>query len=181
MSKAFVKESGNDDDLEKPELNIDPSKNYVTPTGLMDLQQEFKTLFYEERPNVVEVVRWAAGNGDRSENADYTYGKKRLREIDKRVRYLKKRIDSAVVVDPHLQQNLTKVFFGATVTFKQSNGEEKTITIVGIDEINLDKDKISWTSPVAKALLKSSVGETVTFNSPGGEEELSIINIIYKI
>jgi transcription elongation factor GreB len=181
MSKAFTKESDDENEPEKPEINIDHKKNYVTPNGLNVLQQEFKRLLYEERPKVVEVVRWAAGNGDRSENADYTYGKKRLREIDRRVRYLNKRIESAIVVDPQLQQNLTKVFFGATVTFKQKNNETKTLTIVGVDEADLEQYKISWTSPVAKALIKASIGDVVTFQSPGGEEELLILNILYKV
>lgn len=180
MSKAFIKETDDDNEPEQPD-NTPDIKNYVTPNGLLELQNEYKELLYKERPKVVEVVRWAAGNGDRSENGDYIYGKKRLREIDKRVRYLKKRLSSAMVVDPALQQNLTKVYFGATVTFTQHNGDEKTLTLVGVDEADLDKNKISWTSPIAKALLKASVGDIVKLKTPGGNDELSILKIIYKV
>jgi transcription elongation factor GreB len=181
MSKAFTKETDDENETEKPDNIPDNIKNYVTPTGLLTLQNEYKTLLYGERPKIVEVVRWAAGNGDRSENGDYIYGKKRLREIDRRLRYLKKRMASAIMVDPGLQQKLTKVFFGATVTFSQKDGEEKTLTLVGIDEADLDKHKISWTSPVATALLKSSVGDIVKFQTPQGSDELTILKIIYKI
>lgn len=157
----------------------DTSKNYVTPFGLAQLQDEYKHLRYEERPKIVEVVRWAAGNGDRSENGDYIYGKKRLREIDRRVRYLLKRIESAVVIDPLLQKNLTKVFFGATVTFMRRDGNETTVKIVGIDEANLAEGKISWTSPVAKALLKAEVGDRVKLHTPEGADVLEIVDLHY--
>ena len=165
MSKAFTKETDDENEPEKPENIPDNNKNYVTPTGLLELQNEYRKLLYDERPKLVEVVRWAAGNGDRSENGDYIYGKKRLREIDKRVRYLKKRLSAAIVVDPNLQQTLTKVYFGATVTFSQKDGEKKTLTLVGVDEADLNKNKISWTSPVARALIKASVGDSVTFQT----------------
>lgn len=158
---------------------IDTTKNYVTPFGLAQLQDEYKHLRYEERPKIVEVVRWAAGNGDRSENGDYIYGKKRLREIDRRVRYLLKRIDSAVVIDPQLQKNLTKVFFGATVTFVRRDGTETTVKIVGIDEANLAEGKISWTSPVAKSLLKAEIGDKVKLLTPEGNDVLEIIKLHY--
>lgn len=157
----------------------DTTKNYVTPFGLAQLQDEYKQLRYEERPKIVEVVRWAAGNGDRSENGDYIYGKKRLREIDRRVRYLLKRIESAVVIDPLLQKNLTKVFFGATVTFTRKDGNETTVKIVGIDEANLAEGKISWTSPVAKSLLKAEVGDKVKLHTPEGNDVLEIVNLHY--
>lgn len=157
----------------------DTTKNYVTPFGLAQLQDEYKQLRYEERPKIVEVVRWAAGNGDRSENGDYIYGKKRLREIDRRVRYLLKRIESAVVIDPQLQKNLTKVFFGATVTFVRRDGMETTVKIVGIDEANLAEGKISWTSPVAKSLLKAEVGDKVKLHTPEGNDVLEIVNLHY--
>lgn len=179
MNKAFTKETDDDND-ELPEIKTEPSKNYVTPFGLAQLQQEIRTLLLVERPKLVETVRWAAGNGDRSENGDYIYGKKRLREIDRRVRYLNKRIASAHVVDPALQQNLSKVFFGATVTYFQHN-KEATVKLVGVDEANIDEGKISWTSPVAKALLKSQVNDTVVVKTPDGEEHLKVVKIEYKL
>lgn len=153
-------------------------KNYATPAGYAALQEELLFLLKDERPKVVETVRWAAGNGDRSENGDYIYGKRRLREIDRRVRYLTKQIDNAEVVNPELQKNLTKVFFGATVTFIQ-NKKEITIKIVGVDEADLKEGKISWISPMAKAMMKSEEGDVVEFKTPGGLEKLEIIKIKY--
>ncbi len=179
MSKAFTKETDDDNEPEQPEIPSENGKNYVTPLGLSQLQEEYKQLMYAERPKVVETVRWAAGNGDRSENGDYIYGKKRLREIDRRVRYLTKRLESAKVVDPELQKNLTKVFFGATVTYAQTDGTKKTVKLVGIDEADLAKNKISWTSPVAKALLKSEVGDSVKLRTPLGDEKLKVLKIKY--
>ncbi|STX29320.1 transcription elongation factor [Legionella beliardensis] len=178
MSKAFTKESDDDNDDELPEIIAEPSKNYVTPLGLELLQQEIKDLLYAERPKIVEVVRWAAGNGDRSENGDYIYGKKRLREIDRRARYLSKRIETAIVVDPSLQKYLTRVFFGATVTYLQQD-KEITVKLVGVDEADIEQGKISWNSPVAKALLKAQVDDLVTVQTPDGEEKLEIIEIRY--
>lgn len=154
-------------------------KHYVTPTGFKALQDELNNLLRVERPEVVATVSWAAGNGDRSENGDYIYGKKRLREIDRRLRYLTKRIETAQVVDPSMQQNQTKVFFGATVTYLRDNGEQMQVTIVGTDEADLNINKISYTSPVAMALLKSSVGDIVKIKTPGGLEELEILKICY--
>ena len=177
MSKAFTKET--DDEPEEPEIPADKNINYVTPFGLDALQNELRHLLYEERPKVVETVRWAAGNGDRSENGDYIYGKKRLREIDRRVRYLTKRLDNAKVIDPELQKNLTKVFFGATVTYAEADGTTVTVKLVGIDEADLAKGKISWISPVAKALLKSEVGDMVKLRTPNGELTLKILAIKY--
>ncbi len=179
MSKAFTKETDSDDEPEKPEIISASIKNYVTPFGFAELQNELRHLVSDERPKVVETVRWAAGNGDRSENGDYIYGKRRLREIDRRVRYLIKRIDHAEVVDPTRQKNLTKIFFGATVTYAQEDGTNRTVKIVGIDEADVNKNKISWTSPVAKALLKSEVGDVVTLTTPGGKETLKILTITY--
>lgn len=179
MSKAFTKESDDDNEPEKPELPSVNDKNYVTPFGLTQLQDEFKQLMYVERPKIVETVRWAAGNGDRSENGDYIYGKKRLREIDRRVRYLTKRIDNAIVVDPNLQKNLTKVFFGATVTYSQGRSKKTTVKIVGIDEANLNEGKISWISPLAKALLKSEVGDIVKIHTPEGDMSVEVLKIEY--
>lgn len=181
MNKAFTKESDNDDEEEtqQPETLTDNLKNYVTPSGFSDLQAELRALSSVERPKIVEVVSWAAGNGDRSENGDYLYGKKRLREIDRRIRYLIKRIESAEVVDPALQKNLARVFFGATVTYSQKKLGKKTIKIVGVDEADLTKNKISWLSPVARALLKSEVGDSVEVITPEGEQTLKVLVITY--
>lgn len=181
MNKAFTKETDDENEPEKSENISNNIKNYVTLTGLAELQNEYRKLLYDERPKLVDIIHWAAGNGDRSENGDYIYGKKRLREIDKRLRYLRKRMESAIVVDPSLQVKLSKVFFGATVTFSQKSGEEKTLTIVGVDEADLKKNKISWTSPVAIALIKSGVGDVVKLETPSGSDELTILKIVYKI
>lgn len=176
MSKAFVKET-DDDEPEKPEIPV-TSKNYVTPYGFELLQQEYRQLLTVERPKCVEIVSWAAGNGDRSENGDYIYGKKRLREIDRRLRYLTKRLESADVVDPAKQQNLTKIFFGATVMYAEHQVEH-TVKIVGIDEADIKAGKVSWTSPIAKALLKAEVGDTVKLQTPEGRKNLIVIKIWY--
>lgn len=180
MSKAFTKETDDENEPEKPDNHSDGIKNYVTPTGLLALQNEYRELLFNERPKLVETVRWAASNGDRSENGDYIYGKKRLREIDKRVRYLKKRLHSAIVVNPDLQKQLAKVYFGATVTYSQKDGHKYTMTIVGVDEADINKNKISWTSPVAKALIKASIGDVVIVQTPSGSDELTILKIVYK-
>jgi transcription elongation factor GreB len=180
MSKAFTKETDGDDDLDEVDSLPADLKNYVTPHGFSVLQEELRRLMREERPKVVEVVSWAAGNGDRSENGDYIYGKKRLREIDRRVRYLTKRIESAVVVDPAQQQNLEQVFFGATVTYIDSKDKENTVTLVGIDEADLAVNKISWISPVARALMKSRVDDEVTLRMPSGSEVVTVIAIVYR-
>ena len=167
MSKAFTKETdGADDDL--PELEPLPSgtKNYMTPQGYETLKAEMHQLWKVERPKVVETVSWAAGNGDRSENGDYIYGKKRLREIDRRVRYLTKQLESAVVVNPAEQQGLEQVFFGARVTYAREDGSELTVQPVGVDEADMAQGKISWQSPVARALAKAREGDEVTFAHP---------------
>ncbi len=156
-------------------------KNYITPNGLLLLQHEYRELRYNERPKIVEAVSWAAKNGDRSENGDYIYGKRRLREIDRRLRYLTKQLETAVVVDPKQQQSLTQVFFGATVTYKNSDELSITVQLVGIDEADLTNNKISWNSPMAKALMKSSVGDIVTFNTPNGIEKIEVIKIHYSL
>ncbi|HLO77823.1 MAG TPA: transcription elongation factor GreB [Magnetospirillum sp.] len=180
MSKAFTKESDDDDDLPEGATPIPKgSPNYVTPAGFQALQDELRQLTRVERPKVVETVSWAAGNGDRSENGDYIYGKKRLREIDRRIRFLTKRIENARVVDPSQQTNREQVFFGATVTYGNSRGEEKTITIVGIDEADLDHGKISWIAPISRALMKAYEGDTVQLRVPGGIEVLEVIEISY--
>lgn len=179
MSKAFTKETDDFDEPEKRETDSAPIKNYITPTGFAELQRELQFLLKEERPKIVETVRWAAGNGDRSENGDYIYGKRRLREIDRRVRHLIKRIECAVVVDTNRQKNLTNVFFGATVTYAEQNGNTITVRIVGIDEADLAQGTISWVSPVAKALLKSAVGDKVYLHTPLGDEMLEVVAIKY--
>src|SRR3954447_16059575 len=180
MSKAFVKET----DREPEPIDDAPAipaggKNYMTPHGHRRMQEELRQLLRVERPKVVETVAWAAGNGDRSENGDYIYGKKRLREIDRRIRFLTKRMESAEVVDPAQQKNRTRVFFGATVTYVNDRDEEKTVTIVGIDEADLAFGRISWISPVARALLKAEVGDVVEVRTPAGGDSLEVIEIRY--
>lgn len=155
------------------------SKNYITPAGLARLQDERRHLWRVERPEIVRVVEWAAGNGDRSENGDYIYGKRRLREIDRRLRFLDKRLAAAEAVDPARQTRRDRVFFGATVTYAREDDAEVTVTIVGIDEIDADKNHVSWISPVARALLKATVGDTVTLRTPTGPEILEILSITY--
>jgi transcription elongation factor GreB len=180
MSKAFVRESDTEEDLpDEPEARPAGKKNYMTPKGFRDLQEEFKHLMRVERPKVVEVVSWAAGNGDRSENGDYIYGKKRLREIDRRVRYLSKRLANADVVDPARRGKTEQVFFGATVTYAKSGGEERTIKIVGVDEVALDKGHVSWISPIAKALLRAEEGDVVKMRTPQGVEEIEVLKVTY--
>lgn len=182
MSKAFTKESDLDDDV-ADEVDTLPSgsKNYVTPRGLKLLEDELHQLLRVERPKVVEVVSWAAGNGDRSENGDYIYGKRRLREIDRRVRYLSKRRENAELVDPVRQKNLDQVFFGATVTFATPRSKERKIKIVGIDEAaGADEGFVSWVSPIARALLKAREGDTVTLRTPGGVERIDVLEIVYE-
>jgi transcription elongation factor GreB len=153
--------------------------NYITPAGAAALQEELRTLKYDERPKLVDTIAWAAGNGDRSENADYQYGKRRLREIDKRLEFLLKRIELAEVVDPSKIRS-DKVLFGATVTIRDEDDKDKTYRIVGVDEINLEKNEISWKSPVASALLNKKVGDIVTIHSPKGDREVEIVKIIFK-
>jgi len=180
MSKAFVKETDDEPDLpeEAPQL---PSglKNYMTPDGHRHMQEELRRLLREDRPKTVEVVAWAAGNGDRSENGDYLYGKKRLREIDRRIRFLSKQLETAVVVDSAAQKNRDQVFFGATVTYANGAGAEKTVTIVGIDEADLDQGRVSWISPVARALLKAQEGDLVELRTPAGIERIEVLEIRY--
>jgi transcription elongation factor GreB len=157
-------------------------KNYITPAGLQRLKDEHRFLLSRERPAVVEVVAWAAGNGDRSENADYQYGKRRLRQIDSRIRFLSKRIEAAVVVDPaapRTESAASRVFFGATVTYKDSASLVHVVSIVGIDEVDLDRGYISWRSPLANALMKASPGDCVELRAPGKTESLEIIRVAY--
>ncbi|KAF0164786.1 MAG: transcription elongation factor GreB [Rhodocyclaceae bacterium] len=181
VNKAFVKESDDEDEEEAPESQIPAgTKNYMTVRGHAQIRAEFEHLVKVERPAMVQVVSWAAGNGDRSENGDYIYGKKRLREIDRRIRFLAKRLDSAVIVDPADQRNCDQVFFAATVTVCDADGAEATYQIVGIDEANAMEGRISWISPLARALLKAREGDTVRFDSPGGLREIDIIEVRYE-
>jgi len=181
MSKAFTKETDNadDDDLEAGPALPPGTKNYMTPAGFKRLQDELKHLRRVERPKVVETVAWAAGNGDRSENGDYIYGKKRLREIDRRMRFLTKRLEAAEVVDPAHQKNREQVFFGARVTYADARDQERTVRIVGIDEARHESGEISWISPVARALLKAREGDVVEVRTPAGVEPIEVVKIEY--
>jgi transcription elongation factor GreB len=185
MNKAFVKETENDDEEEElsPSLRLPPgSKNYMTPRGYRALREELDHLLRIERPKIVEIVSWAADNGDRSENGDYIYGKKRLREIDRRLRFLGKRIDNAEVVDPRAQRSGDQVFFGATVTIcnaTDADAAEQRWQIVGIDEADAAAGKISWISPLARALLKAREGDVVRFASPAGVRKVEIVKVDY--
>ena len=181
MSKAFTKESDREDEDEPEAPDPLPSglKNYITPAGLARLQEELRHLWNDERPKLVETVAWAAGNGDRSENGDYIYGKKRLREIDRRVRFLRKRIELAEVVDPRRQTNHEQVFFGATVIYLDGQERERSVRIVGVDEVRSEAGEISWISPVARALLRAREGDAVEVRTPQGRETLEVLEISY--
>jgi transcription elongation factor GreB len=184
VSKAFTKEQDSDsldlgDDLQEETAQPASTKNYITPGGADKLKAELKKLLYEERPELVKTVSWAASNGDRSENGDYIYGKRRLREIDRRIRFLTKRLEAAEIVDP-LTQPGDKVLFGATVTVSDEDGKNRTYRIVGIDETDVQRGHVSWISPVAKALLGSKPGDVVTLHTPKGEEELEVITVRYE-
>ena len=179
MSKAFVKESELEEELPPPAApEAPPAKNYVTPAGYARLKAELKQLVEAERPEVVRTVAWAASNGDRSENGDYLYGKKRLREIDRRVRFLIKRLEGATVVDNSGRDD-EQVFFGARVSVRSAGGEERTVTIVGADEVDAARGRVSWHSPVARALLKARTGDVVRLQTPGGAEQLEILDVHY--
>ena len=171
-------ETGDGDDDGAAALPVG-AKNYITPEGWARLRDELVHLKRVERPKVVEVVSWAAGNGDRSENGDYIYGKKRLREIDRRMRFLIKRMEIAEVVDPAQQKARDRVFFGATVTYMDSRDQERTVRIVGVDEARIDRGEISWTSPVARALMKAQEGDTVEVRTPQGPEAIEIVKVSY--
>jgi transcription elongation factor GreB len=181
MNKAFTREpdsSDEDDDVALPAMP-QGTKNYITPAGYARLRAELLGLLDVERPKVVEIVSWAAKNGDRSENGDYLYGKKRLREIDRRIRFLTKRLDIAEVVDPSAHHGHDQVFFGATVTYANAAGEEKTITIKGIDESDSAKNEVSWIAPIARALLKARVGDEVPLVTPVGNERIEVLEVTY--
>jgi transcription elongation factor GreB len=183
MNKAFVRESDGDDDEESlsPTLKLPAgTRNYMTPAGHARLRSELEDLVKRERPHIVEVVSWAASNGDRSENGDYIYGKRRLREIDRRIRFLSKRLDSAEVVDPLRHGDNDQIFFGAQVTIADADGSENIYTIVGVDEIDLQRGHISWISPLARALIKAREGDRIRFHSPVGVREIDILAVTYR-
>jgi len=183
MSKAFTRE--NDDAVDDDDEGAAPpalpagTKNYLTPAGYARLRDELMGLLDDERPKIVEIVSWAAKNGDRSENGDYLYGKKRLREIDRRIRFLTKRLDIAEVADPSLHHGGDQVFFGATVTYVNQRDEERTVTIKGIDEVDNLKGEVSWVSPIARVLLKARVGDELQLMTPGGLEQIEVLGVSY--
>ena len=184
MSKAFTKDT-DDGDEEDPRADAEaksstPFRNYITPAGYKRLNDELTRLWTVDRPKLVETITWAASNGDRSENGDYIYGKRRLREIDRRLRFLSQRLDSAVVGD-NAGKNHERVFFGATVTVLEEAGNERTVSIVGIDELDLEQGRVTWMSPVAKALLNAVVGDVVTLETPRGVTELEVVEICYDV
>ena len=163
----------------RTETMSDIPKNYMTPQGHKALQDELYTLVNKERPEIVQIVNWAAGNGDRSENGDYLYGKRRMREIDRRIRFLSKRLEYAVVVNPETREPTDQIFFAATVTLERGNGAEQTVRIVGEDEIDAARNKISWKSPLARALIKAREGDTVWLDTPVGREQIEILSVEY--
>jgi transcription elongation factor GreB len=179
MSKAFTRES----DAEEDEVGLPPlpagGKNYITPKGYAALRAELFDLIDNERPKVVDIVHWAASNGDRSENGDYIYGKKRLREIDRRIRFLTKRLEIAEVTDPSVHFGKDQVFFGATVTYVEEAGDERTVTILGIDEADSLKGEVTWISPIARALLKAREGDVVKLVTPVGVQEIEVLSVHY--
>ncbi len=181
MSKAFTREnSDSDDDEGAGATPLPPSgKNYITPAGYARLRAELLDLIDNERPRIVEIVHWAASNGDRSENGDYLYGKKRLREIDRRIRFLTKRLEIAEVTDPRVHHGSDQVFFGATVTYADSQGVERTVTIMGIDEADSLQGQVSWISPIARALLKARVGDEVRLMTPQGAQDIEVLEVHY--
>ncbi|RFU46817.1 transcription elongation factor GreB [Paraburkholderia sp. DHOC27] len=182
MNKAFVKESSDesDDDLDAAQPAIPAgAKNYITPAGYRRLRDELLHLIDVARPEVVKLVSWAASNGDRSENGDYIYGKRRLREIDRRIRFLTKRLDLAEVVDSSKQENVDQVFFGASVDYAGEDGDVRTVTIVGVDEVDLDHGRVSWISPIARALVKARIGDQVILHTPAGPEPIDIVDVRY--
>ena len=180
MSKAFTKESDSDDGDEPSLPEVLPGgRNYITPRGYASLREELLRLIDDERPKVVEVVHWAASNGDRSENGDYIYGKKRLREIDRRIRFLTQRLEVAQVSDPSLHHGSDQIFFGATVTYADASGQERTVTILGIDEADTALGQVSWVSPVARALLKARIGDEVKLVTPLGVQDIEVLDVAY--
>jgi transcription elongation factor GreB len=182
MSKAFTREpdaSDDDDGIPLTPLVAPDGKNYITRAGYERLRSELLTLIDEERPKIVEIVHWAASNGDRSENGDYLYGKKRLREIDRRIRFLTQRLEIAEVVNPSMHFGGEQVFFGATVVVAYADGQEATVTILGVDEVDSAKGQISWVSPLARALLKARLGDSIRLQVPGGVQEMEVVSVEY--
>ena len=181
MSKAFTKESDSADDEDEIQLPALPTggKNYITAGGYARLRAELMELMDNERPKVVEIVHWAASNGDRSENGDYIYGKKRLREIDRRIRFLTKRLEIAEVTDPSVHRGIDQVFFGARVAYLDGSGNRRTVTILGIDEADNTQGQVSWVSPVARTLLKARVGDALNLVTPAGVEEIEVLSVDY--
>ena len=183
MNKAFVKEPTEEADDDGDSSGLPPlppgTRNYITPQGYKRLREELMALLDVERPKMVETVSWAAKNGDRSENGDFLYGKKRLREIDRRIRFLSKRLDIAEVADPALHHGHTQVFFGATVTYENAQGLQRTVTIKGIDEADSLAGEVSWVSPIARAMLKANEGDELTLATPGGVERIEIVKVAY--
>ena len=182
MSKAFTREMDNEDDDELTPLPAIPAgtKNYITPAGFRQMKDEYKQLWEVERPALVQTISWAASNGDRSENGDYIYGKKRLREIDRRLRFLAKRLENSEVIDPVQRQGCEQVFFGATVTVCHGDGVERTYSIVGVEEADVGRGRISWVSPLARTLLKARADDVVLLQLPNGVEELVVVEVIYQ-
>jgi len=182
MHKPLPPQAAGDEDDDEAGTSPIPagSKNYITPAGFQRLKDEALHLLDRERPALVKVVQWAASNGDRSENADYLYGKRRLREIDRRIRFLTRRMDAAEVIDPTAREATDRVFFGATVTLAGESGEESIYSIVGIDEADATRGRISWISPLARTLLKRQEGEQIVFKAPGGDQVLEIVSVEYK-
>ena len=191
MSDALLDDDDEREDEDREEVAEEPAraqvaagvKNYITPSGLQRLRDELKFLLTRERPAVTGVVAWAASNGDRSENADYQYGKRRLRQIDRRIHFLRKRIDAAEIVDPETPRSgraATHVFFGATVRYSNAGGTERLVRIVGVDEIDLNRGHISWISPLARSLMKAGPGDSVILHAPGGTEHLDILEVRYE-
>lgn len=180
MSKAFTKESddSDDDDLQLPPLPAG-GKNYITPSGYARLKAELLDLIDIERPKIVDIVHWAASNGDRSENGDYIYGKKRLREIDRRIRFLTKRLELAEITDPSIHFQNDQVFFGATVTYADETGLERTVTILGVDEADSAKGEVSWVSPIARTLLKAREGDVLQLVTPAQVTEIEVMRVTY--
>ena len=182
MSKAFTREpdaSDDDDGIPLTPLVAPDGKNYITRAGYERLRSELLTLIDEDRPKIVEIVHWAASNGDRSENGDYLYGKKRLREIDRRIRFLTQRLEIAEVVNPSMHFGGEQVFFGATVVVAYADGQEATVTILGVDEVDSAKGQISWVSPLARALLKARLGDSIRLQVPGGVQEMEVVSVEY--
>jgi transcription elongation factor GreB len=183
MSKAFTRETDADTDDDEDAGGLPPlpagSKNYITPQGYARLRAELMQLMDDERPKVVEIVHWAASNGDRSENGDYIYGKKRLREIDRRIRFLTKRMEIAEITDPSVHHGRDQVFFGATVSYAEESGQERTVTILGIDEADSAQGQVSWISPISRALLKAREGDVVKLVTPAGVQEVEVLRVEY--